>query len=105
MSDLTDLDALADQLRHVATLLDGTPTVSGTGLRSIADQLDQWSDLIDAAAATHAAKDALLGEVVADVNGANAPDMLDGYLNDMAAEYNDRLSALGMATFDVVGED
>lgn len=47
----------------------------------------------------------LLDSILQDINDANNPSMLDGYLNFIGEKYNDQLNSLGFATIDIVDED
>lgn len=47
---------------------------------------------------------ALLRDLIIDINGANAGDMLEGYLDYLGEDYNERLAAAGLPTIARVGE-
>lgn len=47
---------------------------------------------------------ALLRDLVVGLNAYNAGDMLQGYLDPIAEDYNDRLAAAGLPTIEAYGE-
>lgn len=47
----------------------------------------------------------LLEDLIKDLNAMNQPDMLNGYLNSLADEYNHRLDGLDMDGIQVIGEE
>lgn len=73
--------------------------------RQVAQELAEFdrSAALEGTVASEGDVRAILRDLVGEINAANAGDQLEGYLDYLAADYNDRLTTAGLPTIEQVG--